>query len=167
MTQVIRTLAELRPLVRGWRAAGEQIGVVPTMGALHEGHLSLARAAKKDCQRVVTTIFVNPMQFGPNEDFNHYPRTPSRDSELLTAAGCDLLFEPDAKEIYPLGHLNATRIDVPGLTDILLALATRLGVEDGDEDYWDALPEDDPRTQVHHIYQWLGFLQETLIHAAR
>jgi len=89
------------------------------MGNLHDGHAALLRLARKKAKRVVSSTFVNPMQFGPNEDFNHYPRTPIRDKDLLAAGGCDLLFEPDAQEIYPLGHLNATRIDVPGLGDIL------------------------------------------------
>jgi pantoate--beta-alanine ligase len=89
------------------------------MGNLHDGHMALLRLARRNAKRVVASTFVNPMQFGPNEDFNHYPRTPSRDSELLSAAGCDLLFQPDAKEIYPQGHMNATRIHVPELTDIL------------------------------------------------
>jgi len=105
--------------VAEWRAAGHTIAFVPTMGNLHDGHMALLRLARRKGKRVVSSTFVNPMQFGPNEDFNHYPRTPVRDSELLTAAGCDLLFEPDAKEIYPLGHLNATSIEVPDITDIL------------------------------------------------
>jgi len=117
--QIATTIAEVREKVLEWRGAGRKVGFVPTMGNLHDGHLALCRLARKVTRHYVVSAFVNPMQFGPNEDFNHYPRTPTRDSELLTAAGCDLLFEPDAKEIYPHGHLNATRIDVPGLTDIL------------------------------------------------
>jgi len=115
----VGTVAAVRRAVSEWRAAGQTVSFVLTMGNLHDGHVALLRLARKKAKRVVSSTFVNPMQFGPNEDFNHYPRTPTRDGELLTAAGCDLLFEPDAKEIYPLGHLNATRIDVPGLTDIL------------------------------------------------
>ena len=115
----VGSVVAVRRAVSEWRAAGQAVAFVPTMGNLHDGHMALLRLARKKAKRVVSSTFVNPMQFGPNEDFNHYPRTPARDSELLTAAGCDLLFEPDAKEIYPNGHLNATRIEVPGLTDIL------------------------------------------------
>ncbi len=117
MTQVIRTLAELRPLVRGWRAAGEQIGVVPTMGALHEGHLSLARAAKKDCQRVVTTIFVNPMQFNNPDDLKQYPRSEAADVALLARVGVDVVFIPQPDEVYPGGF--ATTVSVGGVSEPL------------------------------------------------
>ena len=87
MTQLIRTVAELRPLVRGWRAAGEIVGVVPTMGALHDGHLSLARRGKVECHRVITTIFVNPKQFNNPEDLKKYPRTEEADAALMAAWG--------------------------------------------------------------------------------
>lgn len=117
MTQIIRTLAELRPLVRGWRAAGEQIGVVPTMGALHEGHLSLARAAKKDCQRVVTTIFVNPMQFNNPDDLKQYPRSEAADVALLARVGVDVVFIPQPDEVYPGGF--ATTVSVGGVSEPL------------------------------------------------
>jgi pantoate--beta-alanine ligase len=101
--QIITTTAEVRAAACKWRAAGERIAFVPTMGNLHEGHISLIERARAHGQRFIASIFVNPMQFGPNEDFNHYPRTPERDAEMLEAAGCDMLFIPDAKEIYPAG----------------------------------------------------------------
>lgn len=103
-----RTVAELRREIARWRQAGERIGFVPTMGALHAGHLSLvgiARAPKGgNCDRVVASVFVNPAQFGPNEDFSRYPRQPEKDAEMLAAAGCDLLFLPDVDTMYPPGH---------------------------------------------------------------
>jgi pantoate--beta-alanine ligase len=103
--------------VRGWRAAGEQIGVVPTMGALHEGHLSLARAAKKDCQRVVTTIFVNPMQFNNPDDLKQYPRSEAADVALLARVGVDVVFIPQPDEVYPGGF--ATTVSVGGVSEPL------------------------------------------------
>jgi pantoate--beta-alanine ligase len=89
------------------------------MGNLHPGHVSLIEAARRHGDRFVASIFVNPMQFGPNEDFAHYPRTPTQDERMLAAAGCNLMFMPDVAEIYPNGSENATRIDVPGLSRIL------------------------------------------------
>jgi pantoate--beta-alanine ligase len=115
----VSRIAEVRALVAQWRAAGQRIAFVPTMGNLHEGHISLIRLARDHGERFVASIFVNPMQFGPNEDFNHYPRTPARDAEMLQAAGCDLMFMPDVAEIYPNGDERATRIEVPGLSRIL------------------------------------------------
>jgi pantoate--beta-alanine ligase len=106
-----RTPSDLRRHVGAWRAAGERIGFVPTMGALHEGHLSLVRLAREHAERVVASVFVNPAQFGPGEDFNRYPRQPEKDAALLAGAGCELLFLPDAETIYPPGH--ATFV-VPG-----------------------------------------------------
>lgn len=113
-TPVIRPLAELSALVRGWKAAGETIGVVPTMGALHEGHLSLVRAAKAGCDRVIVTLFVNPRQFNNAEDFAKYPRTEHVDAALLAPLSVDALFVPDAAEIYPPDH--ATVVSVSGVT---------------------------------------------------
>src|SRR4051794_33450821 len=100
---IVRTVQALRAQVRAWRAAGEQIGFAPTMGALHEGHLSLVRLAREHADRVVVSVFVNPTQFGPNEDFDAYPRSEARDAELLAQAGCDLLFAPTVEEMYPPG----------------------------------------------------------------
>ncbi len=113
-TPIIRPLAELSALVRGWKAAGETIGVVPTMGALHEGHLSLVRAAKSGCDRVIVTLFVNPRQFNNAEDFAKYPRTEHADAALLAPLSVDALFVPDAAEIYPPDH--ATVVSVSGVT---------------------------------------------------
>jgi pantoate--beta-alanine ligase len=92
---------------------------VPTMGNLHAGHVSLIEAARRHGDRFVASIFVNPMQFGPNEDFAHYPRTPKNDERMLAQAGCDLMFMPDVAEIYPNGAERATRVEVPGLSKIL------------------------------------------------
>lgn len=102
-----RDVAALRGQVAAWRQAGATIGFVPTMGALHDGHLSLVRLARERCARVVASVFVNPAQFGPGEDFARYPRQPERDAELLVAAGCDLLFEPAVETVYPPGHAIA------------------------------------------------------------
>lgn len=113
------TIAEVRATVRAWRRAGERVVFVPTMGNLHEGHMSLIAAAREHGERFLASIFVNPMQFGPNEDFAHYPRTPQRDEHMLRAAGCDLMFTPEVEQMYPNGTGNATRVEVPGLSDIL------------------------------------------------
>jgi pantoate--beta-alanine ligase len=117
--EIVTTIDDVRARVARWRAAGERIVFVPTMGNLHAGHVSLMEAAKQHGERFVASIFVNPMQFGPNEDFNHYPRTPQRDAAMLEAAGCDLMFMPDVSEIYPNGAEQATRIEVPGISQIL------------------------------------------------
>src|SRR3954454_12856876 len=117
--QTVTTIAEVRAQVSRWRSAGERVVFVPTMGNLHAGHVSLIEAARRHGKRFVASIFVNPMQFGPNEDFAHYPRTPTQDSKMLAEAGCNLMFMPDVAEIYPNGSQTATRIDVPGLSRIL------------------------------------------------
>ena len=117
MTQIIRTVAELRPLVRGWKAAGELVGVVPTMGALHDGHLSLARAGKRDCERVITTVFVNPKQFNNADDLKQYPRTEEADVALLSSVGVDVVFIPSAEDVYPDGY--ATTVSVGGVSEPL------------------------------------------------
>ena len=117
MTVVLRTVAELRAAVRGWKAAGEVVGVVPTMGALHDGHLSLARAAKADCERVIVTIFVNPMQFNNPEDLKKYPRTLEADTALVATVGVDTIFAPVAEEVYPDGF--ATTVTVTGVSQPL------------------------------------------------
>jgi pantoate--beta-alanine ligase len=115
----VTTIAAVRERVRGWRAQGRRIAFVPTMGNLHAGHMSLIQAARQHGERFVASIFVNPMQFGPNEDYAHYPRTPHEDEAMLAAAGCDLMFMPDVAEIYPNGPENAARVEVPVLSQIL------------------------------------------------
>lgn len=110
-----KTIDEVRRAVRHARARGEDIGFVPTMGALHEGHLSLVRAAKHRCRSVVVSIFVNPAQFGPNEDFSRYPRTLEKDSEQLAREGVDILFAPSAAEMYEPSP--AVWVDVEGLSE--------------------------------------------------
>ncbi|HPF25810.1 MAG TPA: pantoate--beta-alanine ligase [Steroidobacteraceae bacterium] len=117
--QTATTVDAVRVRVDRWRRAGERVVFVPTMGNLHAGHVSLLDAAKRHGDRFVASIFVNPMQFGPNEDFNHYPRTPARDTEMLAAAGCDLMFTPDVTEMYPIGAERAARIEVPGVSAVL------------------------------------------------
>jgi len=117
--QTVTTIAEVRAQVAMWRAAHERVVFVPTMGNLHAGHVSLIEAARRHGKRFVASIFVNPMQFGPNEDFAHYPRTPTQDAKMLSDAGCDLMFMPDVGEIYPNGAEAATRVEVPGISNIL------------------------------------------------
>lgn len=111
------TVEALREKVRSLRAEGNRIGFVPTMGALHEGHLRLVMEAGKTCDAVVVSIFVNPTQFGPNEDFTQYPRTVAEDIELLQRQKCSLVFLPSADIMYPDDHL--THIQVPKLSDVL------------------------------------------------
>ena len=113
------TIAAVREQVSRWHAAGERVVFVPTMGNLHAGHVSLIETARAHGKRFVASIFVNPMQFGPNEDFAHYPRTPTLDAKMLSEAGCDLMFMPDVGEIYPNGAETATRVEVPGISNIL------------------------------------------------
>lgn len=125
-----RTVAELRAQIGEWRGAGKRIGFVPTMGNLHAGHFSLIRQARESADKVVASIFVNPSQFGPNEDFDRYPRTPDADAEGLDREGCDLLFLPSVDEMYPLGVGSRVRMDVPSLTGILCG-ASRPGHFDG------------------------------------
>jgi len=118
MDTVTKIIA-VREHVRRWRSEGRRVAFVPTMGNLHAGHVSLIEAARRYGDRFVASIFVNPMQFGPNEDFAHYPRTPTQDERMLAEAGCNLMFMPDVAEIYPGGSERATRVDVPGLSRIL------------------------------------------------
>src|SRR5688572_16053371 len=113
----VTTAVALRGQVRAWRREGARIGFVPTMGNLHAGHYALVAAARTRCDRVVASIFVNPTQFGPNEDFASYPRTPAEDSAGLGRAGCDLLFMPPPSELYPLGTDGGVRVHVPVLSE--------------------------------------------------
>ena len=115
--QVIRSLTRLRVQVRRYKEKGETIGFVPTMGALHKGHRSLVRRARRECGRVVVSIFVNPLQFGPTEDFSRYPRDLRADQKLLQKEKVDLLFFPSAKSMYP--DLFSTSVDVSKVTDSL------------------------------------------------
>lgn len=117
--ETVTTIAAVRERVRGWLREGRRVAFVPTMGNLHAGHVSLIEVARERGERFVASIFVNPMQFGPNEDFAHYPRTPSEDERMLAAAGCDLMFMPEVTEIYPHGSERASRIEVPALSRIL------------------------------------------------
>ncbi len=110
--QVIETVQAMRALSREWRARGERIGFVPTMGALHQGHASLVRASRGECARTVVSVFVNPTQFGPGEDFGRYPRTWDADCRMLAAEGVDAVFRPAVAEVYPAGH--ATFVDQAG-----------------------------------------------------
>jgi pantoate--beta-alanine ligase len=111
-----RTAEELRGVVNRWRQAGDRIGFVPTMGALHEGHLSLVKLARGSAgraDRVVASVFVNPAQFGPGEDFTRYPRQPEKDGAMLAEAGCDLLFLPEVDTMYPPGHTLYVDLGAP------------------------------------------------------
>ncbi|MGZ5923326.1 MAG: pantoate--beta-alanine ligase [Rhizomicrobium sp.] len=110
--EIVTTVSDLRARISQWRKAGERVGLVPTMGALHEGHLSLVRETQKHCNRSVASIFVNPAQFAPHEDFDRYPRTLENDSGKLGDAGLDLIFAPSVAEMYPSGF--ATKIEVGG-----------------------------------------------------
>ena len=114
---VARTVAGLREAVAGWRARQERVGLVPTMGALHRGHLALVAAARRDCPRVVASLFVNPKQFGPREDFAAYPRDEAADLAKFREGGVDLVFAPTVGEMYPGGF--ATAVQVAGLGDAM------------------------------------------------
>ncbi len=125
---IVRTLSELRAMTRGWQRAAEIIGVVPTMGALHDGHLSLVARAKEQADRVIVTIFVNPKQFNTPEDLENYPRTEHEDAAKLERFGVDAIYVPDGAQIYPDGF--ATNVSVSGLTEVLCG-AHRPGHFDG------------------------------------
>ena len=112
--RVVKTIAEMQSLSRERRMRGSVIGFVPTMGALHEGHLSLVRRARSECDTVVASIFVNPLQFGPNEDFAKYPRTFEADCISLKSEGVDVLFAPDAAEMYPNGSVTTVTVSEIG-----------------------------------------------------
>lgn len=111
MAKVLRTVEEVKAFVRTAKEAGSVIGLVPTMGALHEGHLSLMRRAKQECDVVIASIFVNPTQFGPNEDFASYPRTFASDCEKLASVKVDAVFHPSADEMYPEGYTAFITVD--------------------------------------------------------
>jgi pantoate--beta-alanine ligase len=125
--KTVRSVAELRALLAPDRHAGRRIGLVPTMGAFHEGHLSLMRAARVDCDLVVVSLFVNPAQFGASEDLSAYPRDAARDAELAAQQGVDVLFAPGHDEVYPPGF--STTVSVSGLTDVLCGDPARRGAE--------------------------------------
>ncbi|HEX7757889.1 MAG TPA: pantoate--beta-alanine ligase [Caulobacteraceae bacterium] len=107
---IVRSRADLRARVAAWRAAGERVALAPTMGALHQGHLSLVGIGKANADHVVSSLFVNPTQFSPAEDFDAYPRNEAQDAELLAQAGCELLYAPTAEEMYPLGFSTAVTV---------------------------------------------------------
>ena len=115
MPSTVASVADLRRRIAGWRGAGARIGLVPTMGALHEGHLSLVRLLKPRCERVVASIFVNPKQFAAHEDFGAYPRDMEGDAAKLDEAGCDLVYTPEPAEMYPAGF--ATSVSVGGVSE--------------------------------------------------
>jgi pantoate--beta-alanine ligase len=117
--ETVTTATELRAQVARWRHMGARIGFVPTMGNLHDGHYSLFWVAREKSDRVVASIFVNPTQFGPREDFASYPRTLAEDSAGLQARGCDLLFAPAVEEVYPFGADKSVRVEVPVVSEIL------------------------------------------------
>lgn len=117
--QTVTDAAALRATVRGWRSAGQNVGFVPTMGNLHAGHHSLLKLARARADRVVASVFVNPTQFGPGEDFERYPRTLAQDQAGLAEAGCDVLFAPEVSTLYPFGAGASVSIHVPVITDTL------------------------------------------------
>ncbi|MCY7353618.1 MAG: pantoate--beta-alanine ligase [Lysobacter sp.] len=119
MIQTIVELGALRTRIAEWKSGGLRIGFVPTMGNLHAGHHSLIALARQHADRIVASVFVNPTQFGPNEDFNRYPRTPDADAAGLDAAGCDVVWMPSVETMYPFGAEAAVRMRVPGITDVL------------------------------------------------
>ncbi len=128
--QVFHHIHSLREALAAERKAGKRIGFVPTMGNLHSAHIELVKIAQRNCDVVVTSIFVNPLQFGLNEDWDKYPRTLAADSAKLEAVGCNYLFCPDEKEIYPNGMAEQTRVIVPTMTDVLCG-ASRPGHFEG------------------------------------
>jgi len=115
--EIVRTVADLRARVSAWRAEGLRIGLVPTMGALHDGHLSLVKMSGGTCDRTCVSLFVNPKQFNPNEDLASYPRDEAGDAAKLSGAGAHLLFAPTVEEMYPAG--SVTSVSVPGIGDVL------------------------------------------------
>ncbi len=130
MIETVTELSRLRAIVSGWKREGLRVGFVPTMGNLHAGHYSLVKLARQHADRVVSSVFVNPTQFGPNEDFTRYPRTPEADTSGLQDAGCDVLWLPTVESMYPFGVELAAKVHVPGVSAVLEG-AHRLGHFDG------------------------------------
>lgn len=128
--QTFDDIAALQSTLAAWRREGHRIALVPTMGNLHEGHLRLVDAARQYADRVVATIFINPLQFGPDEDLARYPRTLAEDQRLLTERGCDLLLAPSVDTLYPQGQSALTRVSVPQVSEGLCG-AHRPGHFDG------------------------------------
>ncbi len=120
--QILTRLDDLRSQVDGWHRAGQRVALVPTMGNLHDGHIDLVARAREQAEHVVVSVFVNPLQFGKNEDFDRYPRTLEADAEKLRSAGAEVLFAPTVAEVYPQGLDTQARVEVPGLSDILCGL---------------------------------------------
>ena len=119
MIETVTVLSELRQRIAGWKRAGDRIGFVPTMGNLHAGHQRLVELARQQADRVVASVFVNPTQFGPSEDYSQYPRTPEAEAAGLEASGCDLLWLPSVSTMYPHGAEATVRVQVPGVTGVL------------------------------------------------
>ena len=117
--QIVESIDDLRWQIAAWRHAGERIALVPTMGNLHAGHLELVNQGRQQAERVVVSIFVNPLQFGAGEDFSSYPRTLSEDAAQLKQTGVDLLFAPSVEAVYPRPQEEQARVTVPGLSDML------------------------------------------------
>jgi len=117
--KTIRDIHSLRAMLQGYRQDGDTVALVPTMGGLHKGHIGLVQLAGEHADRVVTSVFVNPTQFGPQEDFENYPRTLDTDRRRLSRASVDILFAPSHEEIYPFGLESMTSVSVPGLSTIL------------------------------------------------
>lgn len=117
--KILHSVVELRAQLAEWRRQGQRIGFVPTMGNLHAGHLQLVTRAREQADRVVTSVFVNPLQFGPTEDFDRYPRTLPEDARKLDATQCDLLYAPSVVEMYPHGRESLTLVRVPGVSEML------------------------------------------------
>ena len=130
MIETLTSLDALRTRIAGWKRDGLRVGFVPTMGNLHAGHYSLVTLARQHADRVVSSVFVNPTQFGPNEDFTRYPRTPDADTSGLQAAGCDALWLPEVEAMYPFGVALAAKVQVPGVSAVLEG-ACRPGHFDG------------------------------------
>lgn len=115
----IQSIDKLRAAIAAWREVGDTVALVPTMGNLHKGHIGLAKLAAEYAEHVVVSVFVNPTQFGPNEDYEAYPRTLAADARKLTHAGADIMFAPSVTDIYPQGFDGSTQVSVPGLSDQL------------------------------------------------